>query len=71
MREIKAPDEKTGIEAFGGIAAGNRSGIEAKPRSTYEITIRMQDGSMRVIRDAKPANWRRWEPVTIIAGANL
>jgi hypothetical protein len=30
----------------------------------------MQDGSMRVITDAKPAPWRHGEPVTIIAGVD-
>lgn len=70
MREIKAADEETAVKSSGRIAAGSRGGIEAKPLRHYEITIRLQDGSVRVIRDAKPATWRRGEPVTIIAGAD-
>ncbi|OGA35269.1 MAG: hypothetical protein A3F75_01780 [Betaproteobacteria bacterium RIFCSPLOWO2_12_FULL_64_23] len=70
MREIKAPQEKTGIDASGGIAAGSRGVIGATPLRIYEITIRLRDGSMRVIQDAKPATWRRGEPVTVIAGVN-
>lgn len=70
MREIKAPQETTGIDAFGGIAAGSRGVSGATPLRVYEITIRLRDGTMRVIQDAKPAAWRHREPVTIIAGVN-
>lgn len=35
-----------------------------------EITIRLQDGSMRVITDANPAKWRQGERVSIIPGTN-
>lgn len=69
-RKIEAPDEKTGVNAWGRIAAGNRGETERKPARNYEITIRLRDGSMRVIRDAKPAKWRHGERVTIIAGAD-
>ncbi len=68
-REIDAPDANGETEAPGRIAAGNGSAAGAKLRRTYEITVRLQDGTMRVIRDAKPAKWRHGEPVTIIAGA--
>ncbi len=70
MREIDVAQETSGIQAPGGIAAGSRGGIKAKPLRNYEITIRLQGGTMRVIRDAKPAKWRHGEPVTIIAGAD-
>ncbi len=60
MREIDAP---------GRIDTESRGGIEARPLRNYEITIRLQDGSMRVIRDPKPARWRHGESVTVIAGA--
>lgn len=67
-REIEASGEKTGVNASGPIAAGGQ--IEWKPARMYEITIRLQDGSMRVITDAYPARWRRGERVKIIAGVN-
>ena len=70
VREINAPDETGAVESPGRSAAGKRGEIEAKPPGIYEITIRMQDGSMRVITDAKPARWRYGEPVTIIAGVD-
>ncbi len=66
-REIEAPDERTGVGAPGRIVAGGE--IEGKRARNYEITIRLQDGSMRVITDANPARWRYGERVTIIAGA--
>ncbi len=66
-REIEAADEKKGVNGSGPIAAGG--GIGGKPARNYEITIRLKDGSMRVIRDANPATWRHGERVTIIAGA--
>ena len=42
--------------------------IEGIPLRSYEITIRMQDGSMLVITDPNPAKWRHGERVTIMAG---
>lgn len=69
-RKIGVRDEKAGAKAPGRMAAGSRDEFEAQPRQGYEIVIRLRDGSMRVITDAKPASWRRGEPVTIIAGVN-
>ena len=70
VREINAPDEKAAVEPPGRRATGTRGEIEAKPLAIHEITIRMRDGSMRVITDAKPAKWKYGEPVTIIAGVD-
>jgi len=69
-RAIEAPDENTGVNASGRIAAGNRGEIKAKPVRNYEITVRLRDGSMRVVTDANPARWRHGEKVIIIAGAD-
>ncbi len=35
---------------------------------TYEITLRLRDGSTHVLTEAAPANWRRGESVVFIAG---
>ena len=69
-REIEDPAEQTGAGASGRMAAGKRDGIDARPFRNYQITVRMQDGSMRVIKDPRSARWRQGEPVTIIAGAD-
>ena len=70
MKKIDPADEAEGISASGQSAARRRGASDAEPLGNYEITIRLQDGTMRVIRDARPAHWRHGEPVTIIAGAD-
>ena len=70
MRKVDAAGENTAAKAPGRMAARSRDELEAPPAQSYEIVIRLQDGSTRVITDAKPASWRRGEPVTIIAGVN-
>lgn len=70
VREVGIFGEPAEIDAPGRIAAGRGSEAGAKPRRNYEITIRMHDGSMRVITDARPARWTNGEPVTVIAGVN-
>lgn len=44
--------------------------IEARGATpeTYEITVRLRDGSTHVHTDATPANWRRGERIVFIAG---
>lgn len=69
-REIEAVDEKTAGDAPGWNASGNRDAIEAKPIRSYEITIRLRDGSRRVITDAHPARWRHGERIQVIAGVD-
>jgi hypothetical protein len=34
----------------------------------YEVTVRMKDGTIRVIPDANPGSWRIGERVTLIEG---
>ena len=36
----------------------------------HEITVRMADGSSRVIEDANPARWRAGERLMVIAGTD-
>jgi len=36
--------------------------------ATYEITVRLRDGSKGVHRDASPANWRIGESVQFLGG---
>lgn len=68
MREIKPPEETAAVNVPGRSAAKIRGESQAKPLRNYEITIRLQDGSRRVVTDAKPAKWKRGEAVTVIAG---
>lgn len=69
-RAIEVPNEKTGVNASGRIAAGNRGEIKGTAVRNYEITVRLRDGSMRVLTDTNPARWRHGEKVIVIAGAD-
>jgi hypothetical protein len=68
MRKIESPHELIAMHAPGRIAAGSRGETDPTPGGTYEITIRLQDGSMHVITDAHPARWRLGEWVHLIGG---
>jgi outer membrane lipoprotein SlyB len=70
MREIERHDQDSGPGAAGGVTAGNRDETRVKPARSYEIVIRLADGSSRVINDAKPARWRPGERVIVIDGAD-
>jgi hypothetical protein len=37
---------------------------------TYEFTVRLRDGSIRVSRDANQAKWRAGDSIVLIGGAN-
>jgi hypothetical protein len=67
-QKIEAQDEAFGFASQRRTAAGNPGEVNAKPGGSYAITIRLQDGSKRVITDAHPARWRPGERVTLIAG---
>lgn len=62
-RRTEAPDApaEVNVAGVGGV-------IEAKLARPYEITIRLRDGSMRVVTDAHPASWRPGERVILIGG---
>jgi outer membrane lipoprotein SlyB len=58
----------TVVGAVGGAVVGNE--IEKRVRSTksYEITVRFEDGSSRVITEADATAWRAGDKVKIING---
>ena len=68
MRKIEIPDELIQIHAPGRIAAVNQGGNDGTSLGRYAITIRLKDGSTRVITDAHPARWRPGERVSLIGG---
>jgi len=67
-QKIEASDEWTAGNAPGRTAAGKPGATDGVPPGSYAITIRLRDGSMRVVTDAHPARWRPGERVTLIAG---
>lgn len=69
MRKIERRKEDSGPGAAGGGTAGNRDESRLKAARNHEITVRMADGSSRVIEAANAAAWRRGERLIVIAGA--
>lgn len=69
-RVVEDSADKHGVNASGRLAVCNRGGAGRNAVRKHEITVRLKDGSMRVITDAKPAKWRRGEAVIIIAGVD-
>lgn len=59
----------TVVGAVGGAVAGNEVEKRVKSTKSYDITVRMEDGSTRVIQEANPPSWRSGDRVKIIDGA--
>jgi hypothetical protein len=53
-----------------GSTGDDRHEILGKSTTSYEITVRMRDGSSRVFMDANPANWRPGDRMTLIEGTS-
>ena len=58
----------TVIGAVGGAVAGNE--IEKRVKSTkgYEVTVRLDDGSTRVVHEANAPTWRTGDHVKVVDG---
>jgi hypothetical protein len=67
MREIDAGE--AGTDLAGVTAAGNKP-LSGASAGRYEITIRLADGSRRVIEHVDPASWRQGERLILIDGAS-
>lgn len=65
MRDIELRDDSTGFDA-----AGDPDETRVKSTKSHELTIRLADGSSRVITEASPARWRLGERVIVIDGAS-
>ena len=64
----RGKDVATVAGAVGGGLLGNQ--IEKKVKSTkvYEITVRLEDGTTRVVTEANPPAWRPGDKVKVING---
>jgi hypothetical protein len=69
-REIEQPGEGTAPGAARAATRGDRNEITGDSTKTYEVTVRMKDGSNHVFMDATRANWRPGARVLIIGGAS-
>ena len=66
MRGIELRNASTGF----GTTGRDRDETPVKSTRSHELTIRLADGSSRVINAAGPAKWRLGEHVIVIDGAN-
>ena len=58
----------TVIGAVGGAVAGHQIEKHVKSTKSYEITVRFEDGSSRVITQPEPASWRTGDRVKVVNG---
>ncbi|MBS1216901.1 MAG: glycine zipper protein [Proteobacteria bacterium] len=58
----------TVVGAVGGAVAGNEVEKRVKSTKSYEITVRLDDGSIRVIGAADPPTWRTGDHVKVVDG---
>ena len=58
----------TVIGAVGGAAAGNEVEKYVKSSKSYEITVRFDDGSSRVITEPETTTWRAGDKVKMLNG---
>lgn len=70
MREVDLQGEASSQAVAGGVLTENSEEARLTPARSHEITIRMADGSGRVINHASPASWRPGERVVVIDGAS-
>lgn len=64
----RGQDIATVVGAVGGAVAGNEIEKRVKSSKSYEITVRFEDGSSRVINEANPPAWRTGDRVKVING---
>jgi outer membrane lipoprotein SlyB len=64
----RGQDIATVVGAVGGAVAGNEVEKRVKAGTSYEITVRFEDGSSRVITEANAPSWRVGDRVKVING---
>jgi outer membrane lipoprotein SlyB len=64
----RGQDLATVAGAVGGAVAGNEIEKRVKSTKNYAITVRLDDGSSRVINETNPPAWRPGDQVRLING---
>ena len=64
----RGQDLATVVGAVGGVVAGNEIEKRMKSSRGYNVTIRLHDGSSRVIHEVNPPMWRNGDYVKIVDG---
>ena len=62
-------DVATVAGAVGGVIAGNEIEKRMKTGSSYEVTVRLDDGRALVLHEANPPTWRVGQKVKVESGA--
>jgi len=65
----RGKDAATVVGAVGGAVAGNQIEKSVKSTKSYDITVRFEDGSSRVIHEENASAWRPGDRVKVIDGA--
>lgn len=65
----RGKDVMTVVGAVGGAVAGNEVEKRVKTTKSYEVTVRLKDGSSRVISEANLPTWHIGDKVKVINGA--
>ena len=65
----RGKDVMTVVGVVGGALAGNEVEKRVKTTKSYEVTVRLHDGSRRVISESHLPPWREGDKVKIIDGA--
>jgi len=64
----RGQDVMTVVGAVGGAVAGNEVEKRVKMSKSYEVTVRLHDGSSRVISEASLPTWRTGDKVKLVNG---
>ena len=67
-REIDQPGKVS--DPAGGVTRAGRNETSGKPARSYEVIVRIKDGSNRVFMNRTTANWHAGERLILIAGAS-
>ena len=65
----RGQDVMTVVGVVGGAVAGNEVEKRVKATKSYEVTVRLDDGSSRVISEASMPTWRTGDKVRLVNGA--
>jgi outer membrane lipoprotein SlyB len=64
----RGKDVMTVVGAIGGAVAGNQIEGQVNATRSYEVTVRLEDGSTRAIHQAAQPGWRTGDHVRIVDG---
>jgi outer membrane lipoprotein SlyB len=65
----RGQDIATVVGAVGGAVAGNEVEKRVNSSKSFDITVRFEDGSSRVINEANATSWRTGDRVKVVNGA--